>query len=222
MIISALLENYPGKAAFNGENWLPLWAHSKDTAEIMIRLIDDWLPQQTVSIFASEKGELEKLFCFVALIHDIGKLTPVFASKIMKQLPEQRERLESLGLPVFSIREFPNAKQTPHAKAGEAILLDFGCPPGVASVVGSHHGKPQEHTPSVSSYEEHYYASDQLREKWETLQKEFFSWGLTEAGYNSASEIPEISQAAQVVLTGLLIMADWLASNEDYFPHLLH
>ena len=221
MIISALLENYPGKAAFNGENWLPLWAHSKDTAEIMIRLIDDWLPQQTVSIFASEKGELEKLFCFVALIHDIGKLTPVFASKIMKQLPEQRERLESLGLPVFSIREFPNAKQTPHAKAGEAILLDFGCPPGVASVVGSHHGKPQEHKPSVSSYEEHYYASDQLREKWKTLQKEFFSWGLTEAGYNSASEIPEISQAAQVVLTGLLIMADWLASNEDYFPHLL-
>ena len=58
---STLLENYPGKAAFNGENWLPLWAHSKDTAEIMIRLIDDWLPQQTVSIFASEKGELEKV-----------------------------------------------------------------------------------------------------------------------------------------------------------------
>ena len=221
MNISVLLESYPGKAAFNGENWLPLWMHSMDTAEIMAKLLEDWLPKQTVSACATEQYELARLCRFVALMHDIGKLTPVFASKIMEQLPVQRERLKALGLPVFSIRDFPNAKQTPHAKAGEAILLDLGCSPGVASVVGCHHGKPQERKPSVLNYGENYYAADRLREKWETLQKEFFSWGLSEAGYSSASEIPEISQAAQVVLAGLLIMADWIASNENYFPHLL-
>ena len=223
-MISALLKNYPGKASFLGENWLPMWVHSKDTAEIMGRLLEAWVPKQTQAICKMEYCALERLCCFIALTHDIGKLTPAFGARILELLPEQREKLEALGLMISTPRDFPDAKHTPHARAGEAILLNYGCSASVAAIIGAHHGKPQDSgkkcKESLAAYRENYYGTDQLRKTWETLHREFLAWALAEAGYGTAEDIPEIGQPAQVVLTGLLIMADWLASNEDYFPRL--
>ena len=222
MILSGLIENYPGKASATGSDWLPLWVHSMDTAEIMIRLLEDWLPEQTVSVFNMEYSALEKLCRFIALTHDIGKLTPVFAAKILKPHPELRGKLEALGLPIGAPGDFPAAKCTPHARAGESVLRNFGCPSGVAAVIGSHHGKPQdsgaECARDIAVHGENYYISDQSRERWEALRKYYFNRALAEAGYRDATDIQALSHPAQVVMTGLLIMADWLASNEDYFP----
>lgn len=224
MVHSRLIPHYPGKASFNGSDWLPLWVHSMDTAEIMNRLLENWLPNQAVSSCGIELCALKKLCRFIALVHDIGKLTPVFAAKILAQLPEKKAKLEALGLPVGIPLDYPDAKHTPHAKAGEAILLSFAVPLGVAAVVGAHHGKPQDSTreckKNLAAYEKNYYGSDRLREKWEILRKDFLLWALTEAGYESAEKIPEPDQPTQVLLTGLLIMADWIASNETYFPYI--
>ena len=222
MAHSREFELFPGKASPNGSKWLPLSMHSLDTASIMEKLLDDWLPEQSASIFGLEPATLQRLCRFTALTHDIGKLTPVFASRILEQMPQQREKLESLGLPIGTSRDFPDARQTPHARAGEALLLHYGCSAGVAAIVGAHHGKPQELgrdcRKNIETYDKNYYSADRLREKWEALHRDYLSWVLAEAGYSAVSEIPRISQGAQVVLTGLLIMADWLASNEDYFP----
>lgn len=47
-----------------------------------------------------------------------------------------------------------------------------------------------------------------------------FTWALEEANFQSVDAISSIKQPAQVILLGLLIMADWIASNEEYFPLL--
>ena len=41
---------------------------------------------------------------------------------------------------------------------------------------------------------------------------------LQESGFSDVKELPELSVPTELLLTGLLIMADWIASNPRYFP----
>ncbi len=219
---SPILANYPGKADDSGSHWLPLWMHSMDAAGILERMLDNWLPACIGAICGLPAPAFYRCCLFAALVHDIGKLTLAFSLRILEPLPKIRQRLEELGLRAGRTGKFDNARESPHALAGEALLLGFRCPAGLAAAVGAHHGKPQgskwecEDNPEL--FPENYYGDRASKEAWMALQKEFFSWALEEAGYSSVDRLPEISQPAQVLLTGLLIMADWIASNTEYFP----
>ena len=135
---------FAGKSApEGGEQWLPLWMHLRDTAEMMCLLVQRWLPASVKAGVGLDEDELSSLAIFLGSVHDIGKASAVFQSRILLQLPEAHSRLEAVcGLP----SHFLHPEKTPHARAGEAILLSLGCPAGLASVVGAHHGKPQENT----------------------------------------------------------------------------
>ena len=120
----------------NGNDWLPFWMHSFDTAGIM-----DYL--------CAECGGREKLFStlkFCALVHDIGKVTVVFQSRI-RDAVEFSPFAEYVDLPKSG--SFERISETPHALASEAILLKFGCLRGIASIAGAHHGKPTALTADV-------------------------------------------------------------------------
>ena len=124
-----------------GGGWLPLWMHARDTAGILRHLVQSWLPQAVRHTLGLEEELLYKLVTFLGMSHDEGKMTVAFQSNILCQLPEARERLQAhLSLP----DTFLNRSATPHAMASEVILLELGCPHGVASIVGAHHGKPQQ------------------------------------------------------------------------------
>ena len=41
---------------------------------------------------------------------------------------------------------------------------------------------------------------------------------MQESGFSSVGELPQLTIPAEILLTGLLIMADWIASNTRYFP----
>ena len=222
MGFSPLLSLYPGKSSQDGASWLPLWLHCFDTAEMMSRLLHDWFSRHSAANIGLPADELEKLVRFLALVHDIGKITPVFAMRILTNQAELRYRLEHECLSIGSPGDYARAGKTPHAKAGEAILLKLGCPPGIAAVVGAHHGKTQpssfECEENLEVYSENYFRDSVARPVWEKLRQEFFEFALSEAGYRSVTELPQLHQISQMVLTGLVIMADWLASNPAYFP----
>ena len=132
-------------------------------ANIIRKLVVTWLPASVVRAADSEMNQEEflNLCTFLALTHDIGKLTPVFQSSISEQFQELRTRSEESGLLLYRMKSLLSAGKSPHALAGESILLDFGCPPSVAVVVGAHHGKPQEIKYDIENqtryYEENYY-----------------------------------------------------------------
>ena len=55
-----------------------------------------------------------------------------------------------------------------------------------------------------------------MQDIWQTI----FDKALDYAGFLDVSELPDIDRSSQMLLSGLLIMADWLASNTELFPLL--
>lgn len=106
----------------------------------MEMLVLEWLPDSTKRFLGMQEEELVALAQFLGGIHDIGKATVLFQTNITASLPEVRSSLERYTN--LTYRE-ANRKCTSHAMASEAILLELGCPVGIASIAGAHHGKPQ-------------------------------------------------------------------------------
>ena len=202
----------------NTSLWLPLWMHLWDTAGIMERLVRYWVPESTKRAMGFQDEEaLLATARFLGGIHDIGKATVVFQANILQALPEAWQRLEtltSLDCPV------QNSRESPHARAGEAILLREDCPGGIASIVGAHHGKPQSCTAvddQLDGWESNYYPKGQ-KKVWEGFWTELLMTVLQDCGFEDIEELCELDQQEEILLTGLLIMADWIASNTEYFP----
>ena len=210
------------------DGWLPLWAHLFDTAGVMEQLLTRWCPNIAGDRTDLSNQEWTRLCVFLALVHDMGKCTPVFQSKITAHIPELNARFEDLGIEVPDNHTFLESGKTPHGLSGEAILLHLGCPPGIAAVVGAHHGRPQEIGDDVEDwleyYEENFYGLDgedsPAGEQWEVLWQEWLDLALHECGYSSVEELPQMDVPSQMLAAGMLIMADWIASNPAYFPLL--
>jgi len=215
--------------------WLPLWMHACDTAGIMDMISRCWLPDSVRSTLENSlpSNSLNRISRFVGYIHDIGKATAVFQAKIGNQLPYVAKQIYDLGVNIPPYDKFTVASQSPHALAGEAILLSRGCPLGIASVVGSHHGKPRTSTSAEEFIEiqfkscgRNYFGDNgrkdparlSLKKSWESVWDKLINDALDYSGYRAIQELPDIDIPTQVLISGMLIMADWIASNTTYFP----
>lgn len=213
--------------------WIPLWMHARDTAGIMEMLWQHWVPESlrrelcrgiggTVKEY---EGVYRKLCIFFGLIHDIGKVTAIFQARILDKLPGIREKILEGGLEIPSAIDFGSHVGTssfsmPHALAGQILLQRLDMQEGICEIVGAHHGTPQDHLEKEMffSYLVNLRGRDQDQESWESLWKEFLQYALEHSGFKDKEELPELSGTQRVLLSGLLIMADWVASNQYYFP----
>lgn len=166
---------------------------------------------------------------FLAAIHDLGKATPVFQAKITRPLCRElderiEEKLKIAGMPLKSYREFSHAGKIPHALATQILLQNAGCNKNVTAVLGAHHGKPPSHGTlnacGVESYGFNYHLEKEGKEAWTSVQKELTEYALNLAEFSSMKDTPHPNMTSQVLLSGLLVMTDWIASNEDYFPYI--
>ena len=222
MYIQELIQASHGFAAKtdreNEELYLPVWMHALDTAGVMDYLVEKWLSENTVrhltQSMAGHRETLAGLCRLLALINDIGMHTALFQSSIRDNIP---------GYELCPLRReqiaFRSGYPLSHARAGEAILLKYGFPPSIAAIVGAHHGVPQS-----SGAESEFDASPRnffgnlSAPEWEKYWEEFIGVALRMCGFRSVAELPNISMPNQMLLTGLLIMSDWIASDTHYFP----
>lgn len=211
--------------------WLPLLTHLKDTEKVIVQLYNHWLSNSQRRLLETNFGEEKvlSLISFIGLTHDIGKATPAMQTKpSFGNTSEENNNLDNelimklvhSGFNDLQDLQLASRKASPHALAGEAILLAYGVPASITAIVGGHHGKPLNETPDedIEQHTKNYWQSDHdqsVQSCWQQVQRQLFEYGLTSAGFKSSQEIPQIDQVQAVLLNGLLIVADWLASSEN-------
>ncbi|MFE3758036.1 CRISPR-associated helicase Cas3' [Nocardia tengchongensis] len=203
---------------------LSLVRHLADSAAVAGLVWDQWLPRrmkQTIGAGLPDGvTDGRVLLCWLAGVHDIGKLSPAFAC----QVPALAEVMHDKGL---SLRHTPsNRKALPHGLAGQVALEHFlkgkGWGTKVAQtysvVVGSHHGKPPTRAESRGAASQIALLGDG---EWQRCREELLAFVTESTGAQSRlskwAKIP-LSLQSQVLLTAAVIVSDWIASNQDLFP----
>lgn len=206
----------------NGE-WLPLWLHAADCARVTEYLLHTRY-SSIADVCGMSLDEMKKTAVLLAYLHDIGKITPLFQAKILRALPERRSLFEhyNIHIPDYE-REFLNKDRATshHTVCGEAILNELGFPTDISSIVGAHHGMTTEDVGGlIEKHPEKFYGKPEERKLWDALYAEWAEYSLERAGFSSLYELGELqrlNKRTQVLLSGLLVMADWLASDQERF-----
>ena len=218
-----------GVASRLWSSWVP-----RSTREIVARALD------------GDEKLAQSLFVFLAAVHDIGKATPAFQIKGLSFRQGGEGGIlwkpEHAGL---VIRHDLSGRPCPtHPIAGEVLLAEYLKGHGFAGddktrsekretirrtsaiscIVGAHHGR----FPTVKRLKD---AADdgvalghagEGSADWIRIQDELISYALQLAGL-SENDVPRFAHhhltvATESILTGLVIMTDWIASDQDIFP----
>ncbi|WRO42892.1 putative CRISPR-associated helicase Cas3' [Mycobacterium canetti] len=208
-----------------------LLGHMIDTAQVAGILWDEHLADSVKRLVRSIAGgsdnNARQLVTFLAGVHDLGKASPAFQIK-SADLARRLQQVTGVDLcPSTAV-----AKAWHHTLAGGAAikqLLDrTPWQPHVdwlSAVVGGHHGT----YPEKSQYRVKYDASRVHGEgRWEQWRHDALEWLLRELRIIPASgtlndlpdwlSVPPVG--TQVILAGLVIQSDWIASDGRVMPGL--
>ncbi|MBR1392309.1 MAG: CRISPR-associated helicase Cas3' [Ruminococcus sp.] len=216
------------KSGSDTSHWLPLYVHLLDTAGVMCYLLNRFVSPSIAEACDMEQSVLFVTAMFLAAVHDIGKAAVGFQYKITRAVAERLSALEHCGIFIPDAMDMGSVRDMPHALVGEIILNYFGCPETVSAIVGAHHGVPAQkgevqdlncERKEIKRYRNFFGDNEDGRETIENCWKAIIGLALERAGLDSLEELPQkLTVQAQMVLSGLLITADWIASNAELFP----
>ena len=202
--------------------WLPLYQHMLDSAGVAWRLWEYWLAGNVRNALADLLGgpdQARRLLSWLAGVHDIGKATPSFAEKV----EPLQARMAHHGLEPLPGRntDFSQHWAMSHVALSQwlqeahgfrkATAEAFGC------VLGGHHGHP----PPESQLRDYASAGRMGKHPWQAVREELLTWLAAQLQVGdilpTLREV-RIPQTMQVLLSAGVIVADWIASNTDYYP----
>ncbi|WP_231861458.1 MULTISPECIES: CRISPR-associated helicase Cas3' [Frankia] len=195
-----------------------LLGHLLDTAAVAELVWDNFL-SPAVQRFLDDcsRGRGRSLFALLCGLHDVGKATPAFQMKDAALA----DRVRAAGLDWGDLT-VDQGRRWHHARAGAVIvkrrLREAGWRPSACAwawpLIAGHHGlvpgadrlKPS--TPNA-----------QGRGVWAQAQTVFVDRVAAELGIDvvSLAEVRTPRRGSQLTLSGLIIMADWIASDEKHF-----
>ena len=196
-----------GKWNFTGRT-LSVAQHLRDTGDVICYLMTKVVSQQVIDASGLSREVFFKISEFCARTHDIGKCTPAFQHKTPKG------EINCINY------DSTIASYSPHGLAGAAILYSYGVPMSICELIAAHHGttlnkgKDQNPAKQFERFPANYGIQDgksSYQQEWDSIYNE----AIENTGI---SAFPSLNIRAQFIITGLIIMADWIASNEEYFP----
>lgn len=217
----------------NEDGYLCLPQHLIDTACVAEWLWANWVSDSLKTSLSSSwdlsAEQVRTLFCFFAGTHDVGKATVTF-QRLVERRPDERRLLgpiEDAGLSL----EWPQGegpdRRFPHGMASALLLRNWLADHGVnarrrvalSAVVDAHHGFTsnavvlRNFSDAISGRLNPF--DDLVTELIDAMAELTNIEPVLDA--IGDADVP-VADALQL-MTGLVIMADWIASNENAFPY---
>lgn len=196
-----------------------LLQHLLDTAAVAELMWDRFLaPTIKKKINDCCDGRGRSLFALVCGLHDVGKASPAFQMKA----PKLALAVRRAGL---GWRELSSQSRNWHHTRAGAVILQRALPAAgwsrdavswVCPLVAGHHGV----VPSAGELRvTRRWRDAQGQGEWETVQDELVGRVATELGLDLLRIMPTRAprRAEQLALSGAVIMADWIASDDHHF-----
>lgn len=217
-----------GKLDRETSSWLPLVTHLEHAAAVAGLLWDEFLPRSVKGTICTSMtltdGEGRALISWLAGVHDVGKASPAFAFKAEAAgSPAVLDRMRDAGLRV----QHANTR-IGHATVGQVAvrewLIDtYDARPRTATtwagIIGGHHGR----NPSFRDLDIAETSPGSIGTgAWTSVRTEILATMARRGGaeLNLALWVQHpIPVPAQALLTAIVVIADWIASNQDYFPY---
>lgn len=211
------------------ELWNSLPSHSLDVGAAAYVLWTSVVPKARKQYWEQLLGlSPDQTACFISFIaatHDTGKATPSFSGQFSAQI--QRARLKrdlALEFPLL-----PPPKQPFRHGTATAVLLPnilesiwpeldgTGVAERYAAITGAHHGKIAARSDYRSVCKS---PAARGEGQWETLRHDLIEWlRKTSEFENTPFPLAMPSYADALWLAGLISVADWIGSNEDFFHY---
>ncbi len=224
-----------GKTDPSAGDWLPLVRHLEDSAQVAALVWDWWLPDSvrvciTDGVPGDARDRGRRIFIWLAGSHDVGKASPAFAIKA-RRIPGFEgvvRAMDQHGLTMPPGTGLGANRPPTHGLVGHLFVAEWlekthglsrRAARSLAVVVGGHHGIPPTSQELRAVRDDVMWTGFNNR-AWRDVQHELLDGMAARAGVHGVlGQIAQpLSVEAQVLLTGALIVADWLASDSTRFP----
>jgi CRISPR-associated endonuclease/helicase Cas3 len=209
--------------------WLNLPQHMADAACVAESLWGRWAAPSLRKAMAELGGmperHLRTLVIWSAGVHDIGKATVTFSRQIENR-PEGEafvNRIADAGLPLKPNMIEAQIAKFPHGLASGLILqawlrergVSKRCVQSLSEAADAHHG-------IASEVRERRNARDVIAAypaEWKAVHNELLDGMALMTGFDDIlPDLGKLPTPLVQLITGFVIMADWIASNSDAFP----
>lgn len=206
----------------------PLVCHLVDTAAMAGALWDAWFSAATARRLAGGLGltvpEARAVICFWAGLHDLGKASPPFQSKVPAlyralvddgrygpaEVGEEEQRLHHSEATQWVLTELLGEAGYPVARRASRHVAHQ-----VGQLLGGHHGRFWAALSANEIRSPRTYRPELGSGSWEEQRRAHAGALLRLTGAEAAPQAVLPAEAA-VVIAGVVIVADWLASQESF------
>lgn len=213
----------------DGVEWLSLPQHMLDSACAASLVFHGWLADSVKGFLCDklrlESDQLEVLYLWLAGVHDVGKASVSFQRLVLNrpQFEYLVFQVEDAGLNVTPSAAELNLGKLPHNVASGVIVSQWLRARGwgaakanaLGAVLNAHHGRASQPGKDVGLL------IDEYPEPWKEIHRELLEameelTGVTKP-LEGLTRLKKVPVPVVQLLTGLVIIADWIASNEKLF-----
>lgn len=208
------------------EEWLDLPQHLDDSGDVAALLWDEWLADNLRDLiaraFPDGRRDARRLVRFLAGVHDVGKATPAFVSAV----PVLSDRIVASGLVVSSTARLDRSMLR-HEVAGAAIVdrwlsvntrASRSLRRALGAVVAGHHGGFHPYTSVQGAPDRpHLFGEGRWLDVQDALVRRAAVRADVQDRWEAWSDV-RLDPPTVMVVAGLVVMADWIASDDRWFP----